>query len=106
MSLRLLLGALVGWLDRRQQDAVAHLIEESRILRGHVRGRIRLTDAERRRLAMHGHRLGRRLSVAKISPPLYSVGVATVPSRSYRDDGRLWGSEGAVLRTLSYGRCV
>jgi putative transposase len=60
MLLRLLLGALVGWLDRRQQDAVAYLIEENRILRGHVRGRLRLTDAERRRLARHGHRLGRR----------------------------------------------
>src|SRR5471032_2517576 len=56
----MLLTALVGWLDQRQQDAVAYLIEENRILRGHVRGRIRLTDDERRRLAVHGHRLGRR----------------------------------------------
>src|SRR4029077_5876960 len=47
-------------LARRQQDAVAYLIEENRILRGYVRGRIRLTDDERRRLAVHGHRLGRR----------------------------------------------
>ena len=60
MSLRLLLAALIGWLDRRQQDAVASLIEENRILRGHVRGQIRLTDEERRRLAVRGHRLGRR----------------------------------------------
>jgi putative transposase len=60
MSLRLLLATLVGWLDRRQQDAVAYLVEENRILRGHVRGRIRLTDEERRRLAVPGHRLGRR----------------------------------------------
>src|SRR6476646_8472940 len=60
MSLRLLLAALVGWFDRRQQDAVAYLIEENRILREHVRGRIRLTNEERRRLAVPGHRLGRR----------------------------------------------
>jgi transposase InsO family protein len=60
VSFRLLLAALVGWLDQRQQDRVAYLIEENRILRGHVRGRIRLTDEERRRLAVHGHRLGRR----------------------------------------------
>ena len=59
-SFRLLLAALVGWLDQRRQDAVAYLIEENRILRGHVRGRIRLTDTKRRRLARHGHRLGRR----------------------------------------------
>jgi hypothetical protein len=36
----MLLAALVGWLDRPQQDALAYLIEENRILRGHVRGRI------------------------------------------------------------------
>ena len=60
LSLRMLLAALVGWLDQRQQDAVAYLIEENRILRGHVRGRLRLTDDERRRLAVRGHRLGRR----------------------------------------------
>jgi len=59
-SFRTLLAALVGWLDQRQYDAVAYLMEENRILREHVSGRIRLTDAERRRLAAHGHRLGRR----------------------------------------------
>jgi transposase InsO family protein len=56
----MLLAALVGWLDQRQQDAVAYLIEENRILRAHMHGRIRLTDEDRRRLARHGHRLGRR----------------------------------------------
>jgi putative transposase len=67
----MLLAAFAGWLDQRQQDAVAYLIEENRILRGHMRGRIRLTDAERRRLAMHGHRLGRRRlrDVATIATP-------------------------------------
>jgi len=55
-----MLLAMVGWLDQRQRDAVAFLIEENRILRGYVRGQIRLTDDERRRLAVHGHRLGRR----------------------------------------------
>ena len=41
LSLRLLLAGLVGWLDQRQQEAMAYLIEENRILRGHMRGRIR-----------------------------------------------------------------
>jgi hypothetical protein len=59
-SLRWLLAALVGWLDQRQQQAVAYLIEENRILRGHVPGRLRFTDEERWRSARHGHRLGRR----------------------------------------------
>jgi len=59
-SLRVVLATLVGGLDQRQQEAVAYLTEENRILRSHLRGRIRLTDAERRRLAVPGHRLGRR----------------------------------------------
>jgi len=58
--LRWLLAALIGWLDQRERQAVAYLIEENRILRSHVRDRLRLTDEERRRLARHGHRLGRR----------------------------------------------
>jgi putative transposase len=59
--LRVLLAALVGWLDRQQQEALAYLLEENRVLRGQLRGRrVRLTDDDRRRLAVLGHRLGRR----------------------------------------------
>jgi hypothetical protein len=55
----MLLVVLLGWLDQRQQDAVAYLIEENRVLRRHVPGRLRLSDEERHRLAVHGYRLGR-----------------------------------------------
>jgi putative transposase len=71
-SARLLLAVLAGWLSRRQQEGMAYLIEENRILRGQLRGRrLRLTDDERRRLAVHGHRLGRRAlaEVATIVTP-------------------------------------
>jgi hypothetical protein len=34
VSFRLLPAVLVGWLDQRQQAAVAYLIEENRIMRG------------------------------------------------------------------------
>jgi putative transposase len=52
--------AVAGWWAGQRQEAVAYLVEENRILRAHLRGRVRLTDEERRRLAVHGHRLGRR----------------------------------------------
>ena len=40
---------------------MAYLIEENRVLRAQLRGRrLRLSDDERRRLAVRGHRLGRR----------------------------------------------
>ncbi len=52
--------ALAGWWAGQRQSSVAYLIEENRILRTRLRGRICLTDDERRRLAVHGHPLGRR----------------------------------------------
>ena len=60
-SVRFLLAALAGWLNRQQNEVLTYLIAGNRILRGQLRGRrLRLTDDERHRLAVHGHRLGRR----------------------------------------------
>jgi putative transposase len=71
-ALRILVMAVAGWWADQRQEAVAYLVEENRILRAHFRGRrIRLTDDERRRLAVRGHRLGRRrlCQVATIVTP-------------------------------------
>jgi putative transposase len=58
--LRLLLVAITGWLDRREREALAYLIEENRLLRRQIgRRRLRLTDDDRRRLAIRAYRLGR-----------------------------------------------
>src|ERR1700675_1660360 len=60
--LRILLVALAGWGNRQQLEAIAYLREENRVLKENLNGRrLRLTDAQRRRLAMNGHRLGRRV---------------------------------------------
>jgi putative transposase len=59
-AVRLFVMAVAGWWADQRQEAVAYLVDENRILRAHLRGRIRLSDDERRRLAVHGHRLGRR----------------------------------------------
>src|SRR5687768_12462925 len=49
-----------GWLSGRQQDVIGYLVEENRVLRAQLRGRrLRLTDDQRRCLAVRGHRLGR-----------------------------------------------
>jgi putative transposase len=58
--LRLFVMAVAGWCADQRQEAVAYLVEENRILRARLRGQVRLTDVERRRLAAHRHRLGRR----------------------------------------------
>ena len=50
-----------GWINRHQQAVIDYLLEENRVLRA-VNGsrRLRLTDDQRRRLAVKGQVLGRR----------------------------------------------
>ena len=63
---------LTGWLDRREREAIAYLIEENRLLRQQLGGRrLRLTDDDRRRLAARAHRLGRATlrAIATIATP-------------------------------------
>lgn len=53
-------AALCGWILRDQDDVIAFLREENRVVRMHLRGRrLQLSDDERRRLAVRGHQLGR-----------------------------------------------
>ena len=60
--LQLLLATFAGWVNRHEAQAIEYLVEENRVLKEQMRGRrLRLTDAQRRRLASKGRRLGRRL---------------------------------------------
>ena len=68
---RFLLMALAGWVTQRQQAVLEYLVEENRV-RAQLRGRrLRLTDDDRRCLAVRGRRLGRRglAEVASIVTP-------------------------------------
>src|SRR5437899_13094228 len=57
----MLLMVLTGWLQRREREALAYLIEENRVLRRQLGGRrLHLTDDDRRRLAVRAFRVGRR----------------------------------------------
>jgi transposase InsO family protein len=59
---RILLVALAGWVNRHQLDVIEYLREENRVLKEQLAGRrLRLTDAQRRRLASRGHALGRSM---------------------------------------------
>ena len=71
-ALQIVLRVLTGWLDRREREAVAYLIEENRLLRRQLGGRrLRLTDHDRRRLAARAHRVGRAAlrEIATIATP-------------------------------------
>jgi transposase InsO family protein len=63
---------LTGWLDRRERDAIAYLIEENQLLRNQLgTKRLRFTDADRRLLAVRAYRVGRDTlrEIATIATP-------------------------------------
>ena len=71
-ALQFLVLTFAGWVNRHQADLIEYLREENRVLREHLGPRpLRLTDAQRRRLAVRGQKLGRRVlrQVAGIVTP-------------------------------------
>jgi transposase InsO family protein len=71
-ALQMVLSVLTGWLDRREREAIAYLIEENRLLRRQLGAqRLRLTDDDRRRLAARAYRLGRAAlrEIATVATP-------------------------------------
>jgi putative transposase len=72
MIVHLLLAILTRWLQRHQQWVITYLHEENRVLKAQLRGRrLRLTDAERYRLAALAYPLGRKRlqEIATIATP-------------------------------------
>ena len=71
-ALQFLVLTFAGWVTRHQDDLIAYLREENRVLREHLGPRpLRRTDAQRRRLTVRGQKLGRRvwMQVAGIVTP-------------------------------------
>ena len=67
-----LLLVLAGWVNRQQQDVIDYLREENRVLRAGLRGkRLRLSDDDRRRLAVKAQALGREVlaEIASVATP-------------------------------------
>jgi hypothetical protein len=61
MILHVLIAMVAGWLQRHQQQVITYLLAENRVLKAQLGGRrLRLTDMERRRLAVLAHPLGRQ----------------------------------------------
>jgi len=71
-ALHFLVLTAAGWINRHQADLIEYLREENRVLWEHLGPRsLRLTDTQRRRLAVRGQKLGRRVltQVAGIVTP-------------------------------------
>jgi len=61
MMLHVLIAMIAGWIQRHQQQVIAYLQEENRVLKAQLGPqRLRLTDTERRRLAALAYPLGRK----------------------------------------------
>ena len=59
---QLVLLILAGWINQRQHDAIEYLLTENRILRVKLgKSRILPSDDQRRRLAVKGKILGRKM---------------------------------------------
>ena len=60
--LQFLVVAVAGWINQQQRDVIDSLQEENHVRREQLGpGRLRFTDAQRRRLAAQTTRLGRRV---------------------------------------------
>ena len=112
-----LLLVVAGWVNRQQQDVIDYLQEENRVLRAGLRGkRLKLSDDERRRLAVKAQALGREalaqncvrchtralprfnattdpaatVSSSTVFPGASGYAVYLAPSISRRDEGLRW----------------
>jgi putative transposase len=82
MILHVLIAMVAGWLQRYQQQVIAYLHEENRVLTAQLGGRRpRLPDTARRRLAALAHPLGRAR--------LKEVATLAMPDTLLRWDTRL-----------------
>ncbi|MHC4392632.1 MAG: hypothetical protein ACYS22_15140 [Planctomycetota bacterium] len=96
-ALQFLILLVSGWVNRQQQDVIEYLRAENRVLREQLGGRrLRLTNDQRRCLAVKGQALGRKLlmDVAGVVTPdtilrWYRVLIAKKYDGSARRGGRL-----------------
>jgi hypothetical protein len=69
---KILVAAMAGWISRQQDAVIEYLREENRVLKQQLgRKPLRLTDDQRRRLAVRGKAIGRRAlaEVASVVTP-------------------------------------
>jgi hypothetical protein len=66
-----ILAFVTGSVDQELLARIEYLAAENRILKAQLKGRLKLSDAERATLAVIGHRLGRRAlaEVATVARP-------------------------------------
>ena len=101
-ALQFFVLTFAGWVNRHQDDRIEYLREENRVLRERLDpGPLRLTDAQRRRLAVRGHKLpaaGRRVDGA--------AGNLTDPVDGCLRSARYWLHDRGPLYTWVFGEIL
>ena len=91
------LAMMAGWMNRQQQDMIDHLKEENKILREKLGPkRICLNNDQRKRLAIMGKSLGRKL--------LSEVSTAVSPDTILRWHGSLVARKYDGSKSAKFGR--
>ena len=75
-----ILAYVTGTVDQELLARIEYLAAENRILKAQLKGRLKLSDAERAALAEIGHRLG-RTEVATVAKPKVMELVGLMPAR-------------------------
>jgi putative transposase len=71
-ALRFLILTVAGWPERHREQQIAYLLAENAVYKEHFAKRgLRLTDVQRRRLAVKGKAIGRKTldGIATIATP-------------------------------------
>ena len=101
-ALYFVVSTFAGWANRKQASLIEYLLEENRVLREQLgERRVRLRDDQRRRLAVKGRALGRKLlnEHATIGTPDTILGwYRRLVARKYDGSGR-WCMARAMART-------
>ena len=93
--LQVLLWTFSGWVNCHQQEVIAYLVEENRVLKEQMKGRrFRLTNEQRRRLAAKGKRLGRKT--------LNRVATIVTPDTIVRSHRRLISENSVEVSTSTF----
>ena len=102
--LQFLVVAVAGWINQQPRDVIDSLQEENRVLREQLGpGRLRFTDAQRRRLAAQAKRLGRRVRRDRhtlVTPDTLLRWHRQLIARQYDGRGRRGPGRPRVLDTI------
>ena len=95
-----ILAFVTGMVDQELLARIEYLAAENRILKAQLRGRLKLSDAERATLGEIGHRLGRKVlgEVANVARP-DTIWLGTATSRPANSMARKLVEAPAGLRS-------